>query len=65
MKLKFAQQIASIDQYPIFLVYLYLRNSYDTVKRERLLITLEGYGVGPRLWGLLKTLWEFQQVVLR
>ena len=33
--------------------------------RDRLLVTLEGYGEGPRLCGLLETFWDFQQVVPR
>ena len=32
--------------------------------QERLLITLEGYGSGPRLCGLLESFWECQQLVL-
>ena len=53
MELKLAQEHAIIDQYPLFLIFLYLRKSYDTVDRERPLITLEGYGAGPRLCGIL------------
>ena len=53
MELKLAQEHIIIDQYPLFLVFLYLSKSYDTVDRERLLITLEGYGAGPCLCGIL------------
>ena len=33
--------------------------------RECLLITLEGYGAGPRLCGILETFWDLQKVLLR
>ena len=33
--------------------------------QDRLLITLEGYGSGLRMCGLLETFWEFQQLVPR
>ena len=32
---------------------------------ERLLITLEGYGLGPRLCGILETFWDCEHVVTR
>ena len=65
MELKLAQELARIYQDPLFLVLLDLRKSYDTVDQDRLLITLEGYGTGPRMCRLLETFWEFQQVVPR
>ena len=43
MELKLAQDLASIYQEPLFLVFLDLRKAYDIVNRKRLLITLEGY----------------------
>ena len=33
--------------------------------RERLLITLEGFDLGPQMCGLLKIFWDCQQVVPR
>ena len=47
LDLKLDQDIAIIDQDPLFLVFLDLRNSYDTVDRDSLIITLEGYVAGP------------------
>ena len=65
MELKLAHELTSIDQDPLFLFFVDLRKAYDTVDRDRLLITLEGYGTGPRMCRLLETFWYFHQVVLR
>ena len=53
MDLKMAQELAIIDQDPLFLVFLNLRKSCDTLDRGRILHTLEGCGVGPNIRGLL------------
>ena len=63
MELKISQEIASIDQDPLFLVFLDLRKAYDTMDWDCLLITLEGYGTGPWLCGILETFWDCHQVV--
>ena len=65
MYLKFAQELVSIDQDPLFLVLLDFMKSYDTVHRDCLHITLEGYEVVPQLCGILDTFWDCQQVVPR
>ena len=65
MMLNIAQDFVSIDQDPLFLVFLDFWRAYDTMDWYRLLITLEGYGAGPWMCGLLETFWEYQQVVLR
>ena len=57
MELKISQELASIYQDPLFLVFLDLQKVYNTVYRENLLITLKGYGVGPQMWGILETFW--------
>ena len=54
MELKISQELASIDQDPLFLVFLELQKAYDTVEQDILITTLEGYGAGPRVCGLLE-----------
>ena len=65
MELNLAQDFSSIDQDPLLLVFLDLRKAYDTTGWEGLIITLKGYGAGPRLCGLLETFWDCHRVVPR
>ena len=65
MELKLSQELASIDQEPLLLVFLDISKSYDTMDRKRLLVTLTGYGAVSLLCGLLETLWDIHKVVPR
>ena len=65
MELNISQDLAIIDRDPLFLVFMDLWKFYNTVDRDRLLITLYGYGAGPRMCGLLENLWVFQQILPR
>ena len=62
IELKLAQELSGIDQETLFLILLDLMKAYDNVDRDQLLITLEEYGVGPRLYGLLDTFWDCHKV---
>ena len=57
LELKLAQELASMDQDPLFLVFLDLKRSYDTVDCGRLLTILGGYGSSPCMCRLLETFW--------
>ena len=48
LEIKFAQDLASVDQEPLLLVLLDLRKVYDNLERGRLLKTLEIYGAGSK-----------------
>ena len=65
MELKMAQELVSINQDPLFLVFLYLWKSYNTLDCVRLLQTFEGYGEVLKMRGILAELWENQEVVTR
>ena len=52
---KLLQQLAKLAQKTLDNIFLDLRKAFDTVDRERMLEILEGYGVGPRVLGLLKS----------
>ena len=47
------QELASVDQYLLFLVFIGLRKAYNKVDRGRFNRTLEGYGSGPQMSELL------------
>ena len=47
----------SIYPGPLLLVFLDFRKAYDMLVHVHLLHTLEGYGVGPKLHGILVEFW--------
>ena len=53
MELKPAQYLESVDQEPLLFVFLELRKAYDNMDCYQILKTLDGYGVGPKMWGIL------------
>ena len=55
MDLNLAQELASVDHDPLLLVFLDFHKVYNTVDSYRRIHTLERYGVGPRMCGLLET----------
>ena len=61
MELKLAQELASVDQDKIFLVFLDLRKACGNLDRGRLLKTIEGYGEGPKLQGLLAEFFQYSK----
>ena len=65
LELKLTQELAIIDQYPLLLLFLDLCKSYETLDRGHLLTTLERYGAGPQMCGILEKLWEWQEVITR
>ena len=54
MEPKMVQELASIDQDPLFLAFLDLRKAYNTLEHGRLLQNVEGYGAGPNMRSLLE-----------
>ena len=57
-ELNMSQELASIVQDPLLLVFLDLRKAYNTLDRGRLLQPLKGYREVPNMRGILVELWE-------
>ena len=54
---KLAQQLAHLEQVPFYGVFLDLKKAFDAMDRERCILILEGYGVGPRMIRLIQNFW--------
>ncbi len=65
MEVKLQQQLAWVDQAPLYQIYLDLRKAYDALDRGRCLEILAGYGVGPNLLRLQKKFWDDAKMVCR
>jgi hypothetical protein len=63
MEVKLQQQLAWVDQEPLYQIYLDLRKAYDALDWGRCLKILAGYGVGPNLLCLQKKFWEDAKMV--
>ena len=53
IEIKLAWELAGVDQDPLLLVLLDLIKVYDNLDYVRLLNTLEGYGAGPKIRGVI------------
>jgi hypothetical protein len=62
---KFSQQLAHLEQAPFYGVFLDLKKAFDSMDRERCLLILEGYGVGPRMIRLIQNFWRNAVLVCR
>ena len=63
LELNLAQELANMYQDPMFLVFLNLQDSYNTIYHGRLLTALEGYGAVPCMCRLLVVFWDQKEVV--
>ncbi len=64
VKAKLAQQLAHLEQEPFYGVFLDLKKVFDSMDKERCLLILEGYGVGPRMIRLIRNLWAQRSIGL-
>ena len=62
---KLAQQLAHLEQVPFYGVFLDLKKAFDAMDRERCILILEGYGVGPRMIWLIRNFWRNAVLVCR
>ena len=63
IELKLALELSSVDQDPLFLVFIDLIKAYNNLDRGRILKTIMGYGAGPKLRQLLAEFWSRQKLV--
>jgi hypothetical protein len=63
MKVKLQQQLAWVDQEPLYQIYLDLRKAYDALDWGQCLEILAGHGVGPHLLHLQKQFWDNVKMV--
>jgi hypothetical protein len=54
---KLAQQLAWMEQEPLYQVFVDLRKAYDHLDREWCPAIMTGYGVGPKLLRLQTKFW--------
>ncbi len=55
---KLAQQLAHLEQAPLYGVFLDLKKALDSMGRGRCLLILEGYEVRPRMIRLIRNFWR-------
>ena len=65
MEAKLNQQLAWVDQEPLYQIYLDLRKAYNALDQGWCLKILAGYGVGPNLLHLQKQFWDNAKMVCR
>jgi hypothetical protein len=63
MEVKLNQQLAWVEQAPLYQIYLDLKKAYNTLNQTRCLEILAGYGVGPNLLCLQKQFWSNAKMV--
>ena len=64
-EVKLTQQLAYMDQVPLYGIFIDLRKAYDAMDRERVFEILVAYGVGPKTIRLLKNFWDNAELVCR
>ena len=64
-EVKLAQQLAYLEQQPLFGIFIDLKKAYDAMDRERCLEIMVAYGVGPNLIRLLRFFWDNAELVCR
>ena len=62
---KLVQQLAYVEQEPLFAVFIDLRKAFDAMDRDRCLEILKNYGVGPNILRLIRKFWLKAKLVCR
>ena len=65
LEAKLAQQLAWLEQHPLYGIFIDLRKAFDAMDRERCLEILRGYGAGPNMLRLIDHFWKEAELVCR
>ena len=65
LETKLFQQLATLREEVLYVIFLDLRKAYDALDRSRCLGILERYSVGPQARRLLQTYWRRLTMVAR
>ena len=65
LEAKLLQQLATLREEVMYLIFLDLHKLYDALDSSRCLEILERYGVGPQACWILRTYWSRLKVVAR
>jgi hypothetical protein len=65
LEAKLVQQLAFIEQCPLFGIFIDLRKAYDAMDRERMVDILREAGVGPKAMRLIILFWERAQLICK
>ena len=64
-EVKLTQQLAYLEQAPLYGIFIDLKKAYDAMDRERCMEIMRGYGVGPNILRLIQFFWDNAELVCR
>ncbi len=65
IEVKLAQQLAYLEQVPLFGTFLDLWKEYDALYCKQLMLILVGYSVRPKIRALIGAFWEYATLVCK
>ena len=65
LEAKLVQQLAYLEQKPLFGLFLDLRKAYDAMDRGRCVEILKAYGTGPNMLKLIESFWVDAELACR
>ncbi len=65
MEAKLAQQLAYLEQHPLYVVFIDLKKAFDAMDRNTCLLLLRDYGVGPNMLWFIMQFWNQAELACR
>ena len=62
---KLVQQLAVLEQHPLYVMFIDLKKAYNVMDRERCREIMDGYGMGPNMPRLIMFFWDNALLVCR